>query len=92
MTEGRTRRKLRIMLEGLGMSGVELCPVRGAWRIGWCDMPPDERGVRLRLSLCSWSTMADIVRSGGVVVEVEDSSSAQLHPLGHGVSRIERAG
>lgn len=96
--EGRTRRKLREMLESLGFSDVNLWPQMGAWRTdkrldvyafeGQALPPPDARGVRFTVSICSWSTMTEIVKSRGVIVDRDDLHSIELHPSPDGSSRI----
>lgn len=97
--EGRTRRKLREMLEALGFSDVELWPQRGAWRTnkrldvyrfeGHATAPADARGYRRSLSLCSWDTMTNIVKSRGLIVDQDDGNSLMLHPSADGRSRLE---
>jgi hypothetical protein len=87
------------MLEALGITDVQLWPQRGAWRTnkrldvpsfeGCAQMPPDKLGVRGRVNVCSWSTMTEIVRSRGVIVDRDDMASIQLHPSPTGRSRIE---
>lgn len=87
------------MLESLGMTDVALWPQSGAWRTdkrldvysfeGHATLPADERGYRRPVSLCSWSTMGDIVRSRGVVAEPDDVASVELHPSPDGRSVLE---
>jgi hypothetical protein len=99
--EGRTRRRLREMLESLGFTDVELWPQKGAWRTdkrldvysfeGSALLPPDSNGRRHNVAVCSWSTMTEIVKSRGVIVDHDDLNSIQLHPSPNGVSRIEGA-
>lgn len=87
------------MLEALGFTNVVLWPQRGAWRTdkrldvyafeGQANRPPDKNGVRNQVSVCSWSTMTEIVRSRGVVVDEDDMFSVMLHPSSDGTSRLE---
>lgn len=97
--EGRIRRRLREMLESLGLTEVHLWPQKGAWRTnkkldvyafeGCADMPADGHGRRHRVNVCSWSTMTEIVKSRGVLVDRDDHNSITLHPSPDGASRIE---
>lgn len=87
------------MLEALGLTDVKLWPQMGSWRTdkrldvyafeGQAKMPPDHRDHRQQVSVCSWSTMTEIVKSRGVIVDRDDMASIQLHPLTSGKSRID---